>query len=172
VPIARLSTDQVAYKPMDGQIGRLDRLVDYEHSLTMDLIDAGPASYYSHILAESVPEKLMIEGLRDRKGMVFMKLPDSFRIPTPVGGYVPDLGIVKDAGDGARLYLVREVKGMTGTASTTPRSRPSGKSAAPSATSRPSGPAATTGSPPTPIRCGSARTWPLRGAPPPQSFGQ
>lgn len=107
--------DQVAYEPMDGLIGKLDRLVDYEHSLTMDLIDAGPASYYSHILAESTPEKLMIEGLRDRKGMVFMKLPDSFKVPTPVGGYVPDLGIVKDARAGSRLYLIREVKGTTST---------------------------------------------------------
>ena len=44
----------------------------------------------------------------------FIKLPDWFEIPTPIGNYVPDLGVVRDEADGRR-YRVCEVKGTTST---------------------------------------------------------
>ena len=38
----------------------------------------------------------------------FCKLPDWFKVPTPVGNYNPDWAIVKE--DDAKLYLVKETK--------------------------------------------------------------
>ena len=41
--------------------------------------------------------------------MVYAKLPNDFKIPTPVGNYNPDWAIVKEK-DGT-LYLIKETKG-------------------------------------------------------------
>ena len=65
---------------------------------------------------ESLDLETLARKIEARRAEVSRQTTAPFRIPTPVGGYVPDLGIVKDdARDGARLYLVREVKGTTGT---------------------------------------------------------
>ena len=40
-----------------------------------------------------------------------MKLPDKFRIDTPVGPYNPDWAIIKQDPDGSsRIYMIRETK--------------------------------------------------------------
>lgn len=39
-----------------------------------------------------------------------MKLPDKFRIPTPVGDYNPDWAIIKVEDGREHLYLIRETK--------------------------------------------------------------
>lgn len=45
---------------------------------------------------------------------LFVKLPDWYKIATPVGGYNPDWAIVKTSPDGKdELYLVRETKGTS-----------------------------------------------------------
>jgi phage repressor protein C with HTH and peptisase S24 domain len=42
---------------------------------------------------------------------LFLKLPDWYKIPTPLGNYNPDWAFVRDEAAGRRLYLVRETKG-------------------------------------------------------------
>ena len=41
----------------------------------------------------------------------YFKLPDWFKISTPIGNYNPDWGIVRE--NGKRLYLIRETKSVT-----------------------------------------------------------
>lgn len=42
---------------------------------------------------------------------LFLKLPEWFKVPTPLGNYNPDWAIVREEPDGRYLYLVRETKG-------------------------------------------------------------
>jgi len=42
---------------------------------------------------------------------LFLKLPEWFKVPTPLGNYNPDWAIVREESDGRYLYLVRETKG-------------------------------------------------------------
>ena len=44
---------------------------------------------------------------------MFFKLPDWFKVETPLGTYNPDWAIVREEPSGNRLYLVRETKGTT-----------------------------------------------------------
>jgi type III restriction enzyme len=50
----------------------------------------------------------------DERTLLFVKLPDKFKVSTPIGGYNPDWAIVRlsKVGD-PYLYLVRETKGST-----------------------------------------------------------
>jgi type III restriction enzyme len=57
------------------------------------------------------PERQFAELLDTREDIrLFMKLPDKFKIPTPVGTYNPDWAIIKQVDGEDRIYLVRETK--------------------------------------------------------------
>lgn len=58
------------------------------------------------------PERLFAEKLDSREDVkFFMKLPDKFKIETPVGSYNPDWAIIKQDEDGTdRIYMIRETK--------------------------------------------------------------
>ncbi len=68
---------------------------------------------FNYVLLDSEVERQFAQYLDDREDIsLFMKLPDKFRIPTPVGDYNPDWAIIKKNEDGDdRLYLIRETKG-------------------------------------------------------------
>ncbi len=68
-------------------------------------------SIYSHVLFDSEGERAFAESLeQDGTIKLFAKLPSWFVVDTPLGAYNPDWAIVKDDGDGQKLYLVRETK--------------------------------------------------------------
>ena len=58
------------------------------------------------------PERKFAELLDSREDVkFFMKLPDKFKIDTPVGPYNPDWAIIKQDEDGSnRIYMIRETK--------------------------------------------------------------
>lgn len=58
------------------------------------------------------PERQFAKLLDDREDVkFFMKLPDKFKIETPVGPYNPDWAIIKQDEDGSdRIYMIRETK--------------------------------------------------------------
>lgn len=67
---------------------------------------------YNYLVLDSETERdfaAYLEGLESIR--FFMKLPDKFRIPTPVGDYNPDWAIIKVEEGEERLYLIRETKG-------------------------------------------------------------
>ncbi|KZF09495.1 MULTISPECIES: restriction endonuclease [unclassified Rhodococcus (in: high G+C Gram-positive bacteria)] len=60
----------------------------------------------------AAPERLFAEKLDSREDVkFFMKLPEKFKIETPVGPYNPDWAIIKQDADGSdRIYMIRETK--------------------------------------------------------------
>jgi type III restriction enzyme len=78
----------------------------YENSVI-----ASEKSIYDHVLFDSEGEREFAESLeQDGTIKLFAKLPGWFTVDTPLGEYNPDWAIVKDDGEGQKLYLVRETK--------------------------------------------------------------
>jgi len=94
----------------------------YEMTQFMDILSwednlvPSPHSIYDHVIYESDIEKEFVEGLEHRDDVkLYVKLPDWFTVPTPIGEYNPDWAIVLEKQDEEgkkekRLYLVRETK--------------------------------------------------------------
>jgi type III restriction enzyme len=70
-------------------------------------------SVYSHVIYDSTTvEKPFAERLNtDDDVKLFVKLPDWFKIDTPLGSYNPDWAVVFDKNGVERLYFVIETKG-------------------------------------------------------------
>lgn len=69
-------------------------------------------SIVDKIACDSAVEQRMAKYLEDRPDVpLFVKLPDWFKIPTPLGNYNPDWAFVRNQDGGQTLYLVRETKG-------------------------------------------------------------
>ncbi len=95
----------VAYEMMLFEIEELE-------SYTTRLITV-QKSIYDVVEFESGVEEAFARELDAREDIkLFFKLPDWFKIETPLGTYNPDWGIVKQEPNGKdKLYLVRETKG-------------------------------------------------------------
>ena len=64
-------------------------------------------SIYNYVVYESEVEREFASKLDQREDVrLFVKLPDWFKVETPVGTYNPDWAIVKHADE--TIYLVRE----------------------------------------------------------------
>jgi type III restriction enzyme len=72
-------------------------------------------SIYDSVICDSEIERQYALDLDMREDVeLFLKLPDWFKIDTPIGGYNPDWAIVRKLDSGERIvYLVRETKGTT-----------------------------------------------------------
>lgn len=78
-------------------------------------------SMYDHVIFDSEIERQFVQGLeKDDRVKLYLKLPDWFTVPTPVGEYNPDWAIVMEQRDEHGhptdedcLYLVRETKPTT-----------------------------------------------------------
>jgi len=72
-------------------------------------------SIYDRIPVDSNVEREFAMALDARDDIeLFVKLPDWYKIKTPVGGYNPDWAIVRNRGQSDyELYLVRETKGSS-----------------------------------------------------------
>lgn len=71
------------------------------------------SSIYDCVEFESEVERKFAEAMSSREDIkFFIKLPDWFKLETPIGTYNPDWAIVKQPeGEPQRVYLVRETKG-------------------------------------------------------------
>ena len=66
---------------------------------------------FDYVVFDSAVEKQFAQYLDGREDIkLFMKLPEKFRIPTPIGDYNPDWAIIRAENSLNRLYLVRETK--------------------------------------------------------------
>ena len=69
---------------------------------------------YDHIVYDSTNERDFATELDTSKEVaVYVKLPNSFYISTPVGKYNPDWAIAFYEGDVKHIYFVAETKGST-----------------------------------------------------------
>jgi type III restriction enzyme len=69
-------------------------------------------SVYDHVVYDSNIESEFAKGLESNNRVkVYAKLPDWFKIETPIGTYNPDWAVLFEADGEERLYLVVETKG-------------------------------------------------------------
>lgn len=66
---------------------------------------------YDFLVYDSVVERKFAEKLESGEVTVYAKLPNDFKIPTPVGNYNPDWAIVFDNKTFKHVYFVAETKG-------------------------------------------------------------
>jgi type III restriction enzyme len=68
-------------------------------------------SLFDYVVYDSDVEQQFAEKLDSREDIkMFVKLPDKFKIPTPVGDYNPDWAIVKYEDGHEKVYMIRETK--------------------------------------------------------------
>ena len=115
--LAQTLIDGIQYEPIGGSIYELrelqadgleekDRFIDQLYKVTNK-----EKTDFDYVVFDSAVEKQFAQYLDGREDIkLFMKLPDKFRIPTPVGDYNPDWAIIKIEDGVDRLYLVRETK--------------------------------------------------------------
>jgi hypothetical protein len=69
-------------------------------------------SVADHVVCDSEVEERFAKFLDARPDVpVFLKLPEWFKVPTPLGNYNPDWAFVREEPAGPAYYLVRETKG-------------------------------------------------------------
>lgn len=66
---------------------------------------------YDYVITDSKNEKTFAEKLESGEVSVYAKLPNGFKIPTPVGNYNPDWAIVFDNPTFKQIYFIAETKG-------------------------------------------------------------
>lgn len=80
----------------------IDRLYEVKNQQKTD---------FDYIPYDSDVERQFAELLDSREDIkLFMKLPPKFLIPTPVGDYNPDWGILKQEDGQQKIYMIRETK--------------------------------------------------------------
>ena len=115
--LAHVVVEGIQYEKIGGSIYELrelqedgleekDRFYDQLYKVTNK-----EKTDFDHVVYDSEVERQFAEYLDGREDIrLFMKLPDKFRIPTPVGDYNPDWAIIKTEEGQDRLYLIRETK--------------------------------------------------------------
>jgi type III restriction enzyme len=109
----RLLVDGIKYERIDGSgseaewemlLFKNEELINYLTALKVN------NSVYEYVVYDSEVEREFAKRLDEREDIkLFVKLPDWFKVETPVGTYNPDWAIVKH--DDQMLYLVKETKG-------------------------------------------------------------
>ncbi len=66
---------------------------------------------YDYLITDSENERKFAKELEEGEVTVYAKLPNGFRIPTPVGSYNPDWAIVFDNKNFKYIYFIAETKG-------------------------------------------------------------
>jgi type III restriction enzyme len=73
-------------------------------------------SVYDHVIYDSTtverPFAVALDSDPDVK--MFFKIPDKFKIETPIGTYNPDWAVYMDKDGAEKLYFVLETKGVSG----------------------------------------------------------
>lgn len=69
-------------------------------------------SVYDHVIYDSKNEANFAERFENDENIIlYTKLPNWFKIPTPIGSYNPDWAVLLDVDDEKKLYFVLETKG-------------------------------------------------------------
>ena len=115
--LAKLVVDGVQYERIAGSVYELrelqrdgeeekerflDQMYKVQHTQKTD---------FDYVVFDSDVERQFAELLDAREDIkFFMKLPDKFKIDTPVGPYNPDWAIIKQEDGEERVYMIRETK--------------------------------------------------------------
>lgn len=97
---------------MNGELvaWEMQIFTDEEENINLEAALKVNKSTHQYITYSSSIEYEFAKKLDERDDIkLFIKLPDKFRIDTPVGQYIPDWAIVKH--NDTTIYMVRETKG-------------------------------------------------------------
>lgn len=112
-----LAINGITYKKLIGEQYYVQEVFDCDDILANLDKNAVPVdhSVYDHIIYDSSTiEKPFAEDLdNDPDVKMFFKLPNKFKIDTPIGTYNPDWAVYVDKDGMQKLYLVIETKGGT-----------------------------------------------------------
>jgi type III restriction enzyme len=113
----RLEIDGIRYIRLKGEEYYLQEIFDSEE-LTAFLDKNAIAverSVYDHIIYDSdtVERPFAIALDSDPDVRMFFKIPDRFKIETPIGTYNPDWAVLLDKDGEQRFYFIFETKGTT-----------------------------------------------------------
>jgi type III restriction enzyme len=103
----------IVYSPKFGELWDAELIEKRHNSETVKpIVVPVTKSIVDKIACDSAVEQRMAEYLEDRPDVpLFVKLPDWFKIPTPLGNYIPDWAFVRNQDGEQALYVVRETKG-------------------------------------------------------------
>lgn len=109
----RLLVDGIKYDRIEGVGADAEwEMVLFKNEELVNVLTALQVkkSIYDYVVYDSEVERDFAQKLDQRDDIrLFVKLPDWFKVETPVGSYNPDWAIVKH--DDQTIYLVRETKG-------------------------------------------------------------
>ncbi|MCT1460232.1 DEAD/DEAH box helicase family protein [Aestuariimicrobium sp. p3-SID1156] len=115
--LAKIVVDGIQYERIAGSVYELrelqrdgeeekerflDQMYKVQHTQKTD---------FDYVVFDSDVERQFAELLDSREDIkLFMKLPNKFKIDTPVGPYNPDWAIIKQEDGEDRIYMIRETK--------------------------------------------------------------
>ena len=110
-----LMVDGIEYERIADAEWEMHRLESEELESYVSRLLEVKNSLYDVVEFESKVEYEFAKALDERTDIkLFFKLPDWFKVETPLGTYNPDWAIVREEPDGQnKVYLVRETKGTT-----------------------------------------------------------
>lgn len=87
-----------------------EELYGYRNKNLLEL--TAKKNVFDHVIYDSEIEKTFaIDAENDDDVILYAKLPSTFKIDTPIGGYNPDWVVILNTDDGEKLYFVAETKG-------------------------------------------------------------
>jgi type III restriction enzyme len=112
-----MEIDGIRYVKLDGEEYYLQEIFDSEELIAF--LDrnaiAVERSVYDHVIYDSstVERPFAVALDNDPDVRMFFKIPEKFKIETPIGAYNPDWAVYMDKDGEQRLYFVIETKGTT-----------------------------------------------------------
>lgn len=106
-----MMTDGIVYKPLDEWWAQ--DLFHEEDEVPLERMVKVSKAPLDHIVTDSTTVEAPLAQALNMSGAikVFAKLPQGFKITTPLGTYNPDWAIVREHDEGEDVYLVSESKG-------------------------------------------------------------
>jgi type III restriction enzyme len=83
---------------------------NFQGSLSVNILEV-KKHVYDYLKTDSKTERAFATALESGEISVYAKLPNDFKIPTPVGNYNPDWAIVFDTNKFKYVYFIAETKG-------------------------------------------------------------
>ncbi len=83
---------------------------NFKYNLSKDTMEV-KKHIYDYLKYDSQVERVMAKEMDDNEIVVYAKLPNDFKIPTPMGNYNPDWAIVFNGTDKKDIYFIAETKG-------------------------------------------------------------
>ena len=105
-------SDGIIYTPNSGSWPAAWIKEKHQSETVSPRVVAVTKSVTDHVVCDSAVEETFAKFLDARSDVpFFLKLPDWFKVPTPLGNYNPDWAFIREGDNGSTLHLVRETKG-------------------------------------------------------------